>query len=240
MRKDNRVFFSTSEEAIRQGYRPCGHCLPTDYKLWKQGNMQLFENTPDPARNLLPQDGAVHYFGKILPRDEADSYLKQLLETIEWKNDEAVIFGKHMLTKRKVAWYGDQPFEYTYSNTTKLALPWTPALRAIKKKIETISGETFNSCLLNLYHNGTEGMAWHSDGEKDLKKDGAIGSVSFGAERKFAFKHKKTKETIRLVLEHGSLLIMKGSTQTHWLHRLPPTQIPFNERVNLTFRTIEH
>lgn len=81
-------------------------------------------------------------------------------------------------------------------------------------------------------------MAWHSDGEKDLKKDGAIASVSFGAERKFSFKHKETKETISLLLEHGSLLMMAGTTQSHWLHRLPPTKRAFNPRVNLTFRTI--
>jgi alkylated DNA repair dioxygenase AlkB len=92
--------------------------------------------------------------------------------------------------------------------------------------------------LLNLYHTGEEGMAWHSDGEKDLKKDGAIGSMSFGAERKFAFKHKKNQEKVELFLEHGSLLVMKDTTQTHWLHRLPPTKRVASARVNLTFRTI--
>ncbi|HAV54098.1 MAG TPA: alpha-ketoglutarate-dependent dioxygenase AlkB, partial [Aequorivita sp.] len=104
--------------------------------------------------------------------------------------------------------------------------------------IETISGETFNSCLLNLYHSGAEGMGWHSDAEKDLKKNGAIASVSLGAERKFALKHKQTKETVSLNLEHGSLLLMKGTTQTHWLHRLPPTKKIHDPRINLTFRTI--
>ncbi|PTB90925.1 alpha-ketoglutarate-dependent dioxygenase AlkB, partial [Marivirga lumbricoides] len=99
-------------------------------------------------------------------------------------------------------------------------------------------GETYNSCLLNLYHNGSEGMAWHSDGEKDLKKNGAIASMSFGAERKFAFKHKESKETVALWLENGSLLVMKGSTQTYWLHRLPPTTKVSEPRINLTFRTI--
>ena len=103
---------------------------------------------------------------------------------------------------------------------------------------EEALGETYNSCLLNLYHHGEEGMAWHSDGEKDLKKDGAIGSLSFGAERKFSFKHKKTKQTVSLILEHGSLLVMKDNTQTHWLHRLPPTKLVRNARINLTFRTI--
>ena len=187
---------------------------------------------------MLRKDGTVNYYGKLLTAQDADYYLKTLLNIIEWRNDEAVIFGKRIITKRKVAWYGEKPFEYTYSNTTKLALPWIPELLELKNIAEQTSGETFNSCLLNLYHNGNEGMAWHSDAEKDLKKNGAIGSFSFGAERKFMFKHKQSKETIGLKLEHGSLLIMKGSTQTHWLHRLPPTTRVFSPRVNLTFRTI--
>ncbi|TXJ05106.1 MAG: alpha-ketoglutarate-dependent dioxygenase AlkB, partial [Acinetobacter sp.] len=97
---------------------------------------------------------------------------------------------------------------------------------------------TFNSCLLNLYHSGEEGMAWHSDGETDLKKNGAIASLSLGAERKFAFKHKQTKEKVELYLEHGSLLVMKDTTQSYWLHRLPPTKKVHGARMNLTFRTI--
>ena len=188
--------------------------------------------------NLLPYDGIVNYYGKIFDLNESDIFFDDLFKTIEWKNDEAIIFGKHIITKRKVAWYADEAYEYKYSNITKTALPWTAELVEIKKAVEEISGEQFNSCLLNLYHNGDEGMAWHSDGEKDLKKDGAIASVSFGAERKFSFKHKETKETISLLLEHGSLLMMAGTTQSHWLHRLPPTKRAFNPRVNLTFRTI--
>lgn len=200
--------------------------------------MDLFNQTIDKAKNWLPKDGTVNYYGRLFIQKEADFYLDKLLETIEWRNDEAIIFGKKIITKRKVAWYGEKPFEYTYSNTTKHALPWTKELLELKNILEKETGETFNSCLLNLYHNGDEGMAWHSDAEKDLKKDGAIGSLSFGAERKFGFKHKQTGEKVELILEHGSLLVMKGTTQTHWLHRLPPTKKVTRPRVNLTFRTI--
>jgi len=192
----------------------------------------------DKDRNRLPYDGTVNYYGKLLKKEEADFYLERLLETIEWRNDEAVIFGRRIITKRKVAWYGDKPFEYTYSNTTKYALPWTNELLELKSIVEKEIGESFNSCLLNLYHTGEEGMAWHSDGEADLKKNGAIGSLSLGAERKFAFKHKQSGEKAELILEHGSLLVMKDTTQTHWLHRLPPTKKITAPRVNLTFRTI--
>ena len=200
--------------------------------------MSLFPAESDAGINRLPHDGIVNYYGKIFDPEAADQYYDTLLTEIDWQPDEAIIFGKKIITKRKVAWYGDRPFSYTYSKVTKHALPWTNTLLILKKAAEQHSGETYNSCLLNLYHTGSEGMAWHSDGEKDLKKDGAIGSLSFGAERKFSFKHKQSGETVSLLLEHGSLLVMKGRTQTHWLHRLPPTTRVNNPRVNLTFRTI--
>jgi alkylated DNA repair dioxygenase AlkB len=162
-----------------------------------------------------------------------------LLNNIEWKNDEAIIFGRHIVTKRKVAWYGNNDFEYTYSNRTKYALPWTKALSELKKITEELCGTEFNSCLLNLYHNGNEGMAWHSDDEKTLVKDSSIASFSFGAERKFLLRHKQTKQTISLLLENGSLLEMKGATQKYWLHCLPKTKKVTQPRVNLTFRVME-
>ncbi len=200
--------------------------------------MDLFNDFIDTTTNILPKDGIVNYYGKLLSKVKSDFFFEQLYDNIVWKNDEAIIFGKRIITKRKVAWYGDKAFKYTYSKTTKLALPWTKELQELKYLIEEKTGETFNSCLLNLYHTGEEGMAWHSDGEKDLKQNGAIASLSFGAERRFGFKHKATKETILFRLAHGSLLVMKGSTQTHWLHRLPPTKKVTTPRINLTFRTI--
>jgi len=201
--------------------------------------MDLFSQLDNQPTNLLHRDGIVNYHGPLLPHSDANEYLQYLLAKIEWRHDAAIIFGKHINTKRKVAWYAESPFEYTYSKTTKTALPWTEELLTLKGIVEKETGETFNSCLLNLYHTGDEGMAWHSDGEKDLKNNGAIASLSFGAERKFSFKHKKTKETASLTLQHGSLLVMKGTTQTHWLHRLPPTKKTQQPRVNLTFRTID-
>ena len=201
--------------------------------------MDLFNNEIDSLTNLLPQDGIVVYYKNLLTLNEANSYFNSLLHSIEWKNDQAFIYGKLIITKRKVAWYGDTDFEYTYSKITKRALPWTAELVELKKITEELTGEKFNSCLLNLYHNGDEGMAWHSDAEIVLKKNGAIASLSLGAERKFSFKHKETKETISLILENGSLLVMKGSTQTYWLHRLPPTKLISTPRINLTFRSID-
>ena len=200
--------------------------------------MELFDLPADPNKNLLPEDGTVNYYGKVLTLQQANHYFELLASTLEWRNDEAIIFGKRVITKRKVAWYGDMEFPYTYSNITKHALPWTSELLELKELVEARSKEKYNSCLANLYHTGSEGMAWHSDGEKDLKKNGAIASISLGAERKFGFKHKESKEVVYTQLEHGSLLVMKDVTQTHWLHRLPPTKKVNNARVNLTFRTI--
>ncbi|MBK0370180.1 alpha-ketoglutarate-dependent dioxygenase AlkB family protein [Flavobacterium agrisoli] len=200
--------------------------------------MDLFSAESSETTNLLPYDGTVIDYGVIFPKEAADEYYQKLFNEIEWKNDEAIIFGKLIVTKRKVAWYGSVPFEYRYSNTTKIALPWTPELLALKEITEKQTGETYNSCLLNLYHSGEEGMAWHSDAETDLKKNGAIASLSFGATRKFAFKHKTTKAKVEVILSHGSLLVMKDTTQTFWLHRLPPTKKVLKPRINLTFRTI--
>ncbi|WP_308992732.1 alpha-ketoglutarate-dependent dioxygenase AlkB [Mariniflexile litorale] len=199
--------------------------------------MDLFNNNA--LYNVLPYDGEVYYYGSILHVEQAQHYLDRLLQHIAWDYDKAIIYGKLIITKRKVAWYGDAPFNYTYSKTTKSALPWTKELLELKEIIEHKTGDTYNACLLNLYHNGSEGMAWHSDSEKDLKKNAAIASLSLGAERNFSFKHKTTKQTVSLVLEKGSLLVMKGVTQPHWLHRLPPTKKVKSARVNLTFRTIQ-
>lgn len=189
-------------------------------------------------KNILPYDGTVIYYGYLFGKQASEEHFNQLLNTIEWKNDEAIIFGKHIITQRKAAWYGDESYNYTYSNTTKTALPWTPQLVGLKNIVENTLQTSFNSCLLNLYHNGNEGMAWHSDDEKSLGKNCTIASLSFGAERKFLLKHKTSKETVPIFLQNGSLLVMKGTTQTHWWHRLPKTKMVTKPRINLTFRTI--
>lgn len=204
--------------------------------------MDLFSSQSFEPINILSCDGEVNYYGEIMPMEQAEHYFHSLFNQLAWQCDQAMIFGKLIETKRKVAWYADtrngQPFEYTYSNITKRSLPFTTELLALKNIVEHETGEQYNACLANLYHSGEEGMAWHSDGEKDLKEQGAIASLSFGVTRKFAFKHKKTKEVIALPLKAGSLLVMKGETQKHWLHRLPPTKTVQEPRINLTFRTI--
>jgi alkylated DNA repair dioxygenase AlkB len=161
--------------------------------------------------------------------DEANRYFYSFLQNIPWKSDVVVVFGKHIVTKRKTAWYGDSNYVYIYSNTEKQALPWTKELVNLKQIVEDISNTKFNSCLLNLYDDGNVGMGWHSDDEKSIEDSSSIASVSLGAERKFSFKHKQSHKTISILLEHGA-------TQKKWLHSLPKSSKITLPRINLTFR----
>ncbi|WP_232826036.1 alpha-ketoglutarate-dependent dioxygenase AlkB family protein [Chitinophaga alhagiae] len=186
--------------------------------------------------NLLPRNGEVNYYGPVLP--DADHYLQALLHIIPWQHDQVFVAGELRSTKRKVAWYGNERYRYTYSGVTREALPWTRELLELKTVVEHKLGAVFNSCLLNLYGNGAEGMAWHSDDEAALGRNTTIASVSLGAERKFLLRHKTSGETVSVLLQHGSLLVMRGETQAFWRHSIPKSATIHAPRVNLTFRTI--
>ncbi|AOA59265.1 alpha-ketoglutarate-dependent dioxygenase AlkB family protein [Acinetobacter larvae] len=188
------------------------------------------------ADNYLPCDGEVYYYGKILTASTAAQYLQCLLQQIAWQHDRAVIYGREHITARQVAWYGDQAFSYRYSGTEKVALAWITPLLELKQLVEQQCQSQFNACLLNLYANGSQGMAWHRDAETQLQAGAAIASLSLGAERKFSFKHRLSQQKVDLYLENGSLLLMAGATQQHWLHRLPPSQKISQPRLSLTFR----
>lgn len=196
----------------------------------------LFPNLLNEPIVLIINEGHVEYIPNFFSIDSANEFSLQLFRKIPWESDKIKLFGKEIITKRKVAWFGSKPFKYTYSKNTKTALPWTKELLQIKELIENKTGEEFNSCLLNLYHDGSEAMGWHTDNEKELKKNGTIASVSFGATRKFSLKHRVKKEIVSVQLENGSLLLMKGETQIHWVHRLHPSKKVTDVRINLTFR----
>ncbi len=198
--------------------------------------MDLFNS--DSTANKLPFDGEVNYYGPTLSQKETQYYLQELLNNISWQKDSVIMFGKHIVLDRKVALYAGEEQSYTYANIERIALPWTTALLKLKALVEEKSGETYNSCLLNLYHSGKEGMGWHTDAEKELLEKGAIASLSLGAERSFVFKHKESKHKVSVLLQNGSLLVMKGSTQKKWLHSLPKSSKVHTPRINLTFRTI--
>ena len=200
--------------------------------------MDLFDYLFHEKENRLPYDGEVYYIGAALDAGEASRYFQVLTTSIAWKQDLLKLFGRQIATRRETAWYGDHNFTYQYSGMSRKALPWTKELADLKKMVEKQSGEEFNSCLLNNYHSGEEGMGWHRDNEKELKPDGTIVSLSLGAERKFRFKHLRTGEIVNLILNSGSLLLMKGVTQQFWVHELPKTKRIKTPRINLTFRTV--
>jgi len=186
--------------------------------------------------NIINQDGQAHYHGIIINAEENLKFFNELLHKIEWANENLIMFGKEITTKRKVAFYADSRIDYTYSNKTKKGLEWTPTLMEIKQKVSAFTGCNYNACLMNLYHDGNEGMGWHCDDEKEIIPNSSIASLSFGAERKFALKHKTSKETHSIILQNGSLLEMLGSFQKNWLHCLPKSKKIINSRINLTFR----
>lgn len=190
-------------------------------------------------KNLLPFDGEVYLYENFTVQNQASKWYETLYNTIQWKQDEIFLFGKKVKVPRLQAWYGDSKATYTYSGLKMIPHPWTPELLQIKKQVEEITGHTYNGVLANLYRHGMDSMGWHSDDEKELGANPEIASVSLGAERLFRFRHKRDKkQIIKIPLKHGSLLVMKGSTQHYWQHDVPKQPKISEPRINLTFRSI--
>lgn len=186
--------------------------------------------------NLLPKNGLLIDHGLVMQNQIR--VFNNLNESIFWEQDEVVMFGKRIKTKRMMAWYGDEGVHYKYSGINRFSLPWFDELLLVKKKVELITGSKYNSCLLNRYQNGEEAMGYHADNESDLVRNGSIASLSLGATRKFVFKHNTTKEKIEIILHSGQLIEMKGEIQQYWKHALPKTKKVTEPRINLTFRQI--
>ena len=194
----------------------------------------------DPAIFDLP-DASIHYFPEFFPAVQANGMLQKLMNGITWKQNTIKMYGKENPVPRLEAWYGDPGKSYTYSGITMQPTPWNDDLKIIKNSIEPVSGVIFNSVLINHYRDGKDRVAWHSDDEKELGKNPVIGSVSLGAERNFKLRHKQYKvngQKKQIILRHGSFLLMKGSTQHHWMHEIPRTAKTIGPRINLTFRVI--
>lgn len=182
------------------------------------------------------ENSRVTYHQNFFSNDQTLDLLSGLLAEIQFQPDTLKIFGKTITTQRLYAWHGDQPFDYAYSGQSRLAQAWTPTLFTIKKALEEHLEASFNCCLLNYYADGTQGMAWHSDDEKVMEENGAIASISLGADRIFEFKQKAGDERKKVLLQNGSLLLMQGETQKHYLHQLPKSKKVKTVRLNLTFR----
>ena len=199
----------------------------------------LFDIDPEQRlSNILPMDGLAIYHPGFIGLEESSSIIDQLQSSLRWEADQLIMFGKLVTTRRKVVWVGDPKCTYTYSGIKRHPQTWVPELLSIKNRIESLANCEFNSCLLNFYHDGEDGMGWHSDDEKELDAYSPIASVSLGSTRKFAFRHKKQKLTTTLFLENGSVLIMNAPTQQFWQHALLKTKTIYTPRINLTFRKI--
>ena len=186
--------------------------------------------------NLLPQDGEVYLIEEALSLADADQTLTRLIDGVDWRQEQASLFGRNIPLPRLTAWYGDRG--YSYSGIDHAPAPFTSDLLALKQSIERLSGSYFNSVLINLYRDGQDSMGWHSDDEPSLGNEPEIASLSLGATRRFHLKHRTADARLALDLPHGSCLIMRGRCQAAWRHQLPKTKKPVGARINLTFRRI--
>ena len=198
----------------------------------------LFDSAP--REQLLSLDGDVCLFTQWLPATLADAYFRELLETLAWQQSRIHIHGQEHAIPRLNAWYGDPGCRYGYSGTRFEPLAWTETLTHIRERLTATLDVTFNSMLANRYRDGRDSVAWHSDDEPELGRNPVIASVSLGATRRFTLKHKSRRDIRPLAVDltHGSLLVMSGPTQHHWLHQVAKTTRIVGERINLTFRYI--
>ena len=194
---------------------------------------------PAPTDNLLPYDGKVNDLGVII--DDATTLYNALLTDLPWQPDIVTLFGKTHVTTRQIVWMGDTEADYQYSGHVRQTVPWSSTVFHVKQYIEQALEEigvtaNFNTCLLNYYPSGSDGMGYHADDEKELGAQPVIASLSIGATRKFVFKHKKTQDKVELYLESGQLVVMHGDTQTFWKHTITKTKKVSEGRISLTFR----
>ena len=206
--------------------------------LWLIMTLDLFADEPGTPQEITMPDAEVVYFANLFSLAEANSLLNDLKREVSWQQEKISLYGKEHDIPRLTAWYGDSEKTYTYSGITVTSLPWVDRLLEIKTRIEEVSSFSFNSVLLNRYRTGSDGVSWHADDEAELGQNPVIGSVSLGEARDFQMKHRTLDERRNIKLENGSYLLMRGSMQHHWLHQIPKSKKPLDERINLTFRYI--
>ena len=199
----------------------------------------LFDSASEPLFLGLP-DAEIIYYPKFYDKPTADLMYTELVKDILWQQDEIRVFGKIHPQPRLTALYGNEGKSYSYSNIKMQPHPWNLLLQKIKSEVEKVAETHFSTVLLNYYRDGKDSNGWHADNEKELGLNPIIASVSFGAERVFQLKHNSDiGQKQNIVLQHGSLLLMKGTTQHFWKHQIPKTAKPIGSRINLTFRLIK-
>lgn len=195
--------------------------------------------SPPTGQALDLPDADVRLWPQALEAAEADALFVALRAGVDWQQEEVLIFGRRHRVPRLVAWHGDPGASYAYSGTTHEPAPWSAELLDLRRRVEQLTCHRYNSVLLNLYRDGNDGMGWHADDEPELGADPVIASVSLGATRRFRLRHRRRRDCIAtLELGHGSVLLMAGSTQHHYVHAVPKTARAVDERINLTFRQV--
>ena len=191
------------------------------------------------GRLALP-DGDITYVPGFFSAPVGDRLLSDLSGAVRWTQPKITLFGKRVFSPRLAAWYGDQESVYRYSGLVNQPLPWFPELLEIRRRVQQYMGLNFDGVLLNLYRTGQDSMGWHSDDEKELGENPVIASVSLGAPRRFLLRHRRRSAlpVHEVSLEHGSLLLMQGTTQKYWRHSVPRMRNQVSPRLNLTFRRI--
>jgi alkylated DNA repair dioxygenase AlkB len=184
-------------------------------------------------------DAEIEYYPDFFSLVKANELFLKLQNEIPWQQDSITVYGKNHLQPRLTALYGNEGKPYGYSNIIMQPHPWTPLIIYIKEEVEKICNENFSTVLLNNYRNGQDSNGWHADNEKELGRNPVIASVSFGAERVLQLKHNTLELKQNIVLQNGSLLIMRGTTQHFWKHQIPKTKKEIDPRINLTFRIIK-
>ena len=190
------------------------------------------------GRSKMLDSDCFEYHGAVIPQPEADIFLARLWKELDWRQQEIMLFGRRVMQPRLTAWHGDPEAIYTYSGLRLAPAPWHPVLLELRSRIEVLTSHTFNSVLANAYRNGSDSMGWHCDDEKELGRQPVVASISLGEERRFLVREKGQKSRA-IVLEHGSLLVMKGDSQQRYQHSLPKTRRLIGSRINLTFRMIQ-
>lgn len=191
------------------------------------------------GKSLDLPDSDIVYYHELFDKEKADTYFDHFKKEVPWQQDDIKVFGKMYPQPRLTALYGNNGKPYSYSNITMEPHLFTEALLEIKEKIESVTDAVFTTCLLNRYRHGKDSNGWHADNEKALGPNPVIASVTLGQERYFHLKHREKKHLKhKILLQHGSLLLMQGTTQQHWLHQIAKTAKPIGERINLTFRVI--
>ena len=212
--------------------------------MWKKAqNPDLFGglyNGPEEVIDFSIPGGELCLFPRLVGESESESLFAKLLEETRWVQESITLYGKTCLSPRLTAWHGDPGKSYKYSGIHHSPLPWTAGLTGIRQLVQQAAEVEFNSVLLNLYRSGIDSVSWHADDEPELGRNPVIASVSLGAARTFQLKHKTRRgEKRALVLQNGSCLVMKGSTQHNWLHQVPKEPSAAGQRINLTFRVIK-